>query len=74
MGDVISITDAQGIELVQYEYDAWGKCVSTVTAQDYENTQKNNLERQAAFLRSKIKVKHSNSYIGFLYSQSDYDF
>ena len=34
MGDVISITDAQGIELVQYEYDAWGKCVSTVTAQD----------------------------------------
>ncbi len=34
MGDVISITDAQGIELVQYEYDAWGKCVSTVTVHD----------------------------------------
>ena len=34
MGDVISITDAQGIELVQYEYDAWGKCVSTVTTHD----------------------------------------
>ena len=33
MGDVISITDAQGTELVQYEYDTWGKCVSTVTAQ-----------------------------------------
>lgn len=29
---------------------------------------------EAAFLRSKIKGKHSNSYIGFLYSQSDYDF
>ena len=23
MGDVISITDAQGNELVQYEYDKW---------------------------------------------------
>lgn len=34
MGDVISITDAQGNELVQYEYDAWGKCISTVTTHD----------------------------------------
>lgn len=28
MGDVISITDNQGNELVQYEYDEWGKCNS----------------------------------------------
>ena len=26
MGDVISITDAQGNEIVQYDYDPWGKC------------------------------------------------
>ena len=25
-GDVISITDAQGNEIVQYDYDPWGKC------------------------------------------------
>ena len=50
MGDVISITDTSGTVVANYEYDAWGKCVSTVTAQDYENTQKNNLERQIAFL------------------------
>lgn len=29
MGDVISITDAQGEELVEYEYDEWGKICST---------------------------------------------
>lgn len=26
MGDVISITDAHGNEIVQYDYDPWGKC------------------------------------------------
>lgn len=34
MGDVISITDAQGNELVQYEYDEWGKCVVTLPIKD----------------------------------------
>lgn len=29
MGDVISITDAQGNELVEYEYDEWGKLILT---------------------------------------------
>lgn len=78
-------------------------------ARDYENKQKNNLDRQteflkvlacfgivllpiilavavvlcstyytsneeAAFLRSKTKGKKANSYIGFLYSWSDYSF
>ncbi len=28
MGDVISITDAQGNELAEYEYDEWGKLIS----------------------------------------------
>ena len=26
IGDVISITDAQGNEIVQYDYNPWGKC------------------------------------------------
>ena len=39
-----------------------------ICATDYSSNE------EAAFLRSKIKGKHSNSYIGFLYSQSDYDF
>ncbi len=30
MGDVISITDAQGNELVEYEYDEWGKVIITI--------------------------------------------
>ena len=29
MGDVISITDAQGNELAEYEYDEWGKLILT---------------------------------------------
>lgn len=39
-----------------------------ICATDYSSNE------EAAFLRSKIKGKHGNSYIGFLYSQSDYDF
>lgn len=40
MGDVISITDAQGNELVQYEYDEWGAVASIATTHDNvtENT------------------------------------
>ena len=34
MGDVISITDAQGEELVEYEYDEWGKICSTYLIED----------------------------------------
>lgn len=30
MGDVISITDAQSNELVEYEYDEWGKVIITI--------------------------------------------
>ena len=36
MGDVISITDAQGNELVQYEYDEWGKNISVATTNSTE--------------------------------------
>lgn len=34
MGDVLAITDTNGDIIANYEYDAWGKCVSTVTAHD----------------------------------------
>ena len=46
-----------------YTYDDMGNLLTTQSEKD-----------SAAFLRSKIKEKHSNSYIVFLYSQSDYDF
>ncbi len=36
MGDVISITDMQGNELVQYEYDEWGAVASIYTPHDSE--------------------------------------
>lgn len=38
MGDVISIPDAQGNELVQYEYDEWGKITATTVLNDSINT------------------------------------
>ncbi len=40
MGDVISITDAQGNELVQYEYDEWGavELIYTQHNSETENT------------------------------------
>ena len=34
MGDVISITDANGEELVEYEYDEWGKTISVMEMND----------------------------------------
>ena len=46
-----------------YTYDDMGNLLTTQSEKD-----------SAAFLRSKIKGKQSNSYIVFLYSQSDYDF
>lgn len=36
MGDVISITSARGIELVQYEYDEWGAVASIYTPHNSE--------------------------------------
>lgn len=36
MGDVISITDTQGNELVEYEYDEWGAICSIYTPHDSE--------------------------------------
>ena len=37
MGDVISITDAQGNELVQYEYDEWGAVASIYSPHNNES-------------------------------------
>lgn len=37
MGDVISITDAQGNEIAQYEYDAWGGIASIFSPHNSES-------------------------------------
>ena len=67
MGDVISITDAQGIELVQYEYDAWGKCVSTLTTND------NDIEVKLANINPiRYRGYYLDSETGYYYLQSRY--
>lgn len=67
MGDVISITDAQGVELVQYEYDAWGKCVSTVTTHD------DDIEIKLANINPiRYRGYYLDSETGYYYLQSRY--
>ena len=67
MGDVISITDANGNEIVQYEYDAWGKCVSTVTAQD------NDIEIKLANINPiRYRGYYLDNETGYYYLQSRY--
>ena len=67
MGDVISITDANGNELVQYEYDAWGKCVSTVTAHD------NDIEIKLANINPiRYRGYYLDNETGYYYLQSRY--
>ena len=67
MGDVISITDEQGNELVQYEYDAWGKCVSTVT------THENDIEIKLSNINPiRYRGYYLDSETGYYYLQSRY--
>ena len=67
MGDVISITDANGNEIVQYEYDAWGKCVSTVTSQD------NDIEIKLANINPiRYRGYYLDNETGYYYLQSRY--
>ena len=40
MGDVVSITDTNDTELVQYEYDPWGKCIVAFPMQDDDSVTK----------------------------------
>ena len=67
MGDVISITDANGNEIIQYEYDAWGKCVSTVTSQD------NDIEIKLANINPiRYRGYYLDNETGYYYLQSRY--
>ena len=65
MGDVISITDAQGNELVQYEYDEWGKCISISLTHEEDGTVANaNPIRYRGY--------YLDSETGYYYLQSRY--
>lgn len=67
MGDVISITDAQGNELVQYEYDEWGAIGSVTTT---NNTDEENALANINPLR--YRGYYLDSETGYYYLQSRY--
>lgn len=67
MGDVISITDAQGNELVQYEYDEWGAIGSITTT---HNSDAENALANANPLR--YRGYYLDSETGYYYLQSRY--
>ena len=67
MGDVISITDTNDTEIVQYEYDAWGKCVSTLTTND------NDIEVKLANINPiRYRGYYLDNETGYYYLQSRY--
>ena len=68
MGDVISITDAQGNELVQYEYDAWGKITSVGSTNSYESYDK----ELANINPLRYRGYYLDSETGYYYLQSRY--
>ena len=67
MGDVISITDAQGNELVQYEYDEWGAIGSITTT---NNTEDENTLANVNPLR--YRGYYYDAETGYYYLQSRY--
>lgn len=67
MGDVISITDVQGNELVQYEYDEWGAVASVLTT---HNSQMENTLADINPLR--YRGYYFDSETGYYYLQSRY--
>lgn len=67
MGDVISITDTQGNELVQYEYDEWGALGSITTT---NNTDEENALANINPLR--YRGYYYDSETGYYYLQSRY--
>ena len=67
MGDVISITDAQGNELVQYEYDEWGAIGSIITT---NNTEEENTLANVNPLR--YRGYYYDTETGYYYLQSRY--
>ncbi len=68
MGDVISITDAQGIELVQYEYDAWGN----ITATNAPNVDAPYDEELANINPLRYRGYYLDNETGYYYLQSRY--
>ena len=68
MGDVISITDAQGIELIQYEYDAWGKITSVGSTNSYESYDK----ELANINPLRFRGYYFDNETGYYYLQSRY--
>lgn len=67
MGDVRSITDAQGNELVQYEYDEWGALASVYTP---NNSETENAVANINPLR--YRGYYLDSETGYYYLQSRY--
>ena len=67
MGDVISITDAQGNELVQYEYDEWGAIGSIITTNNTE--EENTLANVNPF---RYRGYYYDTETGYYYLQSRY--
>ena len=68
MGDVISITDAQGNEIVQYEYDAWGK----ITATNVPNVDAPYDEELANINPLRYRGYYFDNETGYYYLQSRY--
>ena len=67
MGDVISITDAQGVEIIIYEYDEWGK---TYLADSFGN---NDLYEQLVNLNPiRYRGYYLDNETGYYYLQSRY--
>lgn len=67
MGDVISITDSEGNELVQYEYDEWGTLGSITTT---NNTDEENILANINPLR--YRGYYYDNETGYYYLQSRY--
>ena len=67
MGDVISITDTNDTELVQYEYDPWGKCIVAFPMQDDDSVTK-----LADLNPIRYRGYYLDSETGYYYLQSRY--
>lgn len=67
MGDVVSITDTNDTELVQYEYDPWGKCIVAFPMQDDDSVTK-----LADLNPIRYRGYYLDSETGYYYLQSRY--
>ena len=51
-GDVIAITNAKGVEIARYSYDAWGVCTVTVKHAKFTEAAKANVFRYRSYFQS----------------------